>query len=141
MKRTIITLALAGAMLLLGTVPAFATHPEPAPANENAAPNTEDCRPGGNSHINGSWTMMTQQAYEDMLLDRIGVQADTPLPPERVDGDIVTWGELIDRSATATWDFCDHNDDGYACVMRQTLPGGVYYITLDNHAFPSGGTR
>ncbi len=126
MKRTITTLALAGALLVLAASPALATHPEPPPANGAAAPSTEDCRPGGNSQINGSWTIMTQAEYEDMLLDG---------------RDIDTWGELIHASATATWDFCDHNDDGLACVMKQGLPGGTYYITLDNHKFPRGGTR
>ena len=53
------------------------------------------------------------------------------------DGKIDTWGELIHAAATATWDFCDHNNDGLACVMKQALPGGTFYITIDNHKFPS----
>ena len=140
MKRTIITLTLATAILLATAAPALATHPTPPPANGMAAPNTEDCRPGGNSHHVGPWTMMTQQEYEVMLLaDR---EAGDPLPdylirPGGDDGLIDTWGELVHASATATWEFCDHNDDGLACVMKQTLMGGTFYITLDNHAFPS----
>ena len=137
MKRTITTLALAGALLVLAASPALATHPEAPPANDPAAPSTEDCRPGGNSHINGSWNMMTQAEYEDMLLAGRGVNAGDLLPPELVRPGLNTWGELIQAAATATWDFCDHNDDGYTCVMKQTLPGGTYYITLDNHKFPN----
>ena len=72
-----------------------------------------------------------------MLLVGRGVNAGTPLPDDLVRGEIDTWGELIHASATATWDFCDHNNDGLACVMKQALPGGTYYITLDNHKFPS----
>ena len=137
MKRTITTLALAGALLVLAASPALATHPEPLPANGAAAPNAEDCRPGANNNINGSWTMMTQAQYEIMLLDGRGVNADTPLPEELVRPGINTWGELINAAATATWDFCDHNNDGLAYVMKQTLPGGTFYITLDNHKFPN----
>ena len=80
---------------------------------------------------------MTQAEYEDMLLAGRGVNAGDLLPPELVRPGLNTWGELIQAAATATWDFCDHNDDGYTCVMKQTLPGGTYYITLDNHKFPS----
>ena len=148
MKRNITILALAAAMVLLGAAPAFATHPEPIPASDAAPPNTVDCRPGGNSHITGHWTMMTQLQYEDMLLAGLaerGIYADTELPPERIrpggdDGTIDTWGELVPASATATWDFCDHNDDGFACVMKQTFPVDAPPFTLtilDNHPFPS----
>ena len=53
MKRRIITLTLATAILLATAAPALATHPTAPPANGMAAPSTEDCRPGGNSQIVG----------------------------------------------------------------------------------------
>lgn len=147
MKRQITMLAMTGAMLLLGAPAALATHPEPPPANGSAAPNTQDCRPGGNSHVVGAWNMMTQAEYELVLLAGRGVNADDALPehlihPGGADGTIDTWGELAHEAATATWAFCDHNTDGYACVMRQTLPTDAngsenWFIILDNHPFPS----
>jgi hypothetical protein len=146
MKRAITTCALATVVLLALSAPAAATHPDPPPANDAAAPNTDDCRPGGNSHIVGSWTMMTQPEYEAMLLADRGVSADDPLPaslirPGGPDGLIDTWGELAHAAATATWEFCDHNDDGLTCVMKQTAPSGAVgwtmaYTILDNHPFP-----
>ena len=95
----------------------------------------------------GPWTMMNQDQYEVMLLAARGVNASDLLPENLVhpggdDGLIDTWGELAHESATATWEFCDHNDDGLACVMKQTAPSGaggwvMAFITLDNHPFPS----
>ena len=147
MKRAITTVALATIVLMALSGPASATHPDPPPANDAAAPNTDDCRPGAKSHIVGPWTMMTQQEYETMLLADRGLSADDPLPESLVhpggdDGLIDTWGELAHESATATWEFCDHNDDGHACVMKQTAPSGaagwtMAYTILDNHPFPS----
>ena len=149
MKRTIIILTLTTAILLAAAQPAGATHPEAPPANDAAAPNTEDCRPGGDSHIVGPWEMMNQDQYELMLLEGRGVSAHDPLPGHLVhpggdDGIIDTWGELAHEAATATWEFCAHNYDGLACVMKQTFPDGgaaasgfgVVYTILDNHPFP-----
>jgi hypothetical protein len=146
MKRAMATLTMAAVMLLALSEAAGATHPEPPPANDAAAPNTEDCRPGGNSKVVGSWTMMNQEEYEAMLLADRGVSAGDDLPPDLVhpggeDGEVDTWGELANERATATWEFCDHNDDGETCVMRQTAPSSaaawtMSYIILDNHPFP-----
>lgn len=51
-----------------------------------------------------------------------------------VHGTIDTWGELINEAATATWDFCDKNRDGIACVMR-TEPSPYTWTILDNRPF------
>jgi hypothetical protein len=86
--------------------------------------------------------MMTQSEYEAMLLEGLaedGILATTELPDELARPGIETWGELIHASASATWEFCDHNDDGYACVMKQTFPVEAppfQYTILDNHPFP-----
>lgn len=148
MKRTIVLVTLATALLIAVAAPAGATHAEPPPYNEAAEPNTEDCRPGADNHIVGPWTMMTQAEYEAMLLEDSGLSAGDALPESLVhpggdDGLIDTWGELAHKAATATWEFCDHNDDGLACVMKQTAPTGAVgwtttaYNILDNHPFPS----
>jgi hypothetical protein len=44
--------------------------------------------------------------------------------------------------ATLTYAFCDHNDDGQACITKQTFPNAatgsaVWWLAEDNH--PIGG--
>ena len=84
-----------------------------------------------------------------IIVDLGGMSPDDLLPEDRwreggEDGLIDTWGELLIASAQATWDFCDHNGDGFACVLVQEFPVDQppFSLTiLDNHPFPSGGGR
>lgn len=116
MKRTITTLALAGAMMLLAIPAASATHVEDT-SQDTAGAGTDECRPGADNDINGPWEPMT---VDEFILEFFNVK-DTELDPERAD---------------AIWKFCDKNRDGIACVMRQTLPdGSVFWILLDNRPF------
>lgn len=127
MKRNITTMALVAAMLLAAAPTAFATHPEAPPVSENR-PGNDECRPGSDNQHNGPWTLMDKEAYVQRIL------VVFPGAPE----------DLVNLAADATWDFCDHNDDGFACVKEQTLPNdasgsGTYWITLDNHPFGGKG--
>jgi hypothetical protein len=64
---------------------------------------------------------MTVEEYAAALIETFGGE---PYP-----------GAALER-AQATYDFCDHNEDGKACVMLQTFPATVFTI-VDNH--PYGG--
>lgn len=111
MKRTITTLALAGAMMLLAIPAALATHVD-GQSQDRAGHGTIDCRPGPQDHdLVGSWTLMTQEEFEEA----VGASAGALDP---------------------TWDFCDKNRDGNLCVMKFDENVSPYsYTLLDNRPF------
>ena len=82
-----------------------------------AAPQNE-CQPGAENHVIGSWELMNVQEYAELLEE---------LFPGR---------EGYYERAQATFDFCDHNNDGSACVMVQSFPVTAALV-VDNH--PYGG--
>jgi len=108
-------------------------------SKSTAGAGSTECRPGAGNHNVGSWELMDQSTYEATYLADHGLRADTLLVDTGhgylVDGEIDTWGELIERSASATWEFCDKNRDGFACVVRFNLPSGSPYLILDNRPF------
>lgn len=125
MKRTIITLALAGAMMVL-TIPTALANSDNS--NDTAGTGTTECRPGADNDLIGPWTPMTKDDYIAAVIARVD-----PNDPEY--DNIVN--NLIPQSADATWDFCDKNEDGVLCVMT-TVPSPYYWTLLDNRPFPTG---
>jgi hypothetical protein len=106
--------------LMAGMLSATAT----AFADEGAPVGT--CQPGtanaqGAPGV-GEWQLLSQSEYAELLRATFG----EPSP-----------GAAEER-AEVTYAFCDKNDDGYACVLKQTLPAnasGITHalLTEDNH--------
>lgn len=118
MKRTIrlaIVLALAASALF--ATPALADEGDPL----------GDCQPGTEHAIGTTgieeWQLLSQAEYADFLIETFGAE---PYP-----------GAAEDR-AEVTYAFCDKNEDGYACVLKQTFPANasgfsVSLLAEDNH--------
>lgn len=123
MKKTIITLALAGAMMVL-TIPAALANSENS--NDTAGAGSTDCRPGAvDNDLIGGWETIEM---EDYIAERIA-----RVPSDHPDYDYIVT-VAIPQSSQATWDFCDKNLDGTLCVLR-TDPSPYYYLLLDNRPF------
>ncbi|MGB7861351.1 MAG: hypothetical protein WBM90_12705 [Acidimicrobiia bacterium] len=88
------------------------------------------CQPGQSGHGNSSvsgWQLMTADDLAQLWVDEFGAPADVngvPIDPVRA-------------AAQATFDFCDKNDDGFACVLTKKQTGKNYHsggwLALDNH--------
>lgn len=118
MKRTIIGLGMIPA-LLMTAAPALAAEGDPV----------GECQPGtayavGATGI-GAWQLLSQAEYAELLEATFG---EEPYP-----------GAAEDRAA-ATYAFCDKNDDGYACVLKQTFPsneaGFTFSLLIEDNHFP-----
>ena len=117
MKPIITTLAivLAAALLLATASPSFAA--------EGTAPDA-GCQPGAGNDLMGYWQLLSLEEYAQLLYE-VGKAPDFASALER---------------ATATYDFCDRDGDGYACVMEQKLPNdssgsSLWFLVEDNHPF------
>ncbi len=115
MKRKITVLALAAAILLAAAPSAFAANGH-APA--------QGCQPGANNDIVEAWQMLSVAQFAQLLVDEFNA-------PD--------YQAALER-AIPTYDFNDHNGDGYACVMVQNLPNDVngfskFWLVEDNHPF------
>lgn len=115
MKKTITILGLAVTMLVLTVLPAFAGDGE-APA--------AGCQPGADNGIIEEWQMLSLVEYAMLLW---------------LEGSAPDYESALQR-ATATYNFCDHNGDGYTCVMEQNLPNDSngsshWFLIEDNHPF------
>jgi len=120
MKRSIIGLGLITGMLFAAT-PALGVEGDPVGG----------CQPGtayaaGATGID-AWQLLSEAGYAQLLKDTF----EEPYPGAAED------------AARRTYAFCDKNEDGYACVTKQTFPSnnaGFTYslLTEDNH-FPLGG--
>jgi hypothetical protein len=121
MRRTITTLALAAAMLLLSVPAAVATHGENS--QDTAGAGTLECRPGADNDIVHPWLLTDMDGFVDEIADLRGITDPDAL-------------EDLRNGVQATWDFCDKNRDGYLCVMRYTfMNGGLSWNLLDNRPF------
>ena len=116
----IIALGLAAGMLFMAA-PALAGEGEPVGA----------CQPGTAS-ANGAtgveaWELLSQSDYAELLRATF----DEPYPG------------AAEIRAAATYDFCDKNDDGYACVLKQTFPtnaaGFTYSLLVEDNHYPFDG--
>jgi hypothetical protein len=120
MKRTIIGLGLI-AGLLTTAAPALAAEGDPAGG----------CQPGTGDAVGatgiGAWQLLSQAEYAELLKATF----EEPYP-----------GAAEER-AGVTYAFCDKNDDGYACVLKQTFPsnaaGYTYSLLVEDNHFPDGG--
>ena len=115
MKKTITILGLAAALLVLSVVPAF--------AGEGGAP-AAGCQPGADNGIIEGWQLLSLEGYANLLV---------------TEGNAPDYASALER-ATATYNFCDHNGDGYTCVMEQNLPNDAngsshWFLIEDNHPF------
>lgn len=114
MKRKITILALTAALLLATALPAFAA---------NGQPPVNGCQPGANNGIVEEWKMFSLEEFAMLLMGRRDL----------------SYEDAFER-ATNTYNFCDHNGDGYTCVMQQHLPtdanGSSNWLLIeDNHPF------
>ena len=111
-KMIILHLAIAATILLAVAQPAFAANgdaPEPG------------CQVGATNIIVGEWQLFSRGEFEDYLVDAFDYS------PERAK-----------EQSEITYAFCDHNNDGYACVLEQNLPNdasGSHWLVEDNHPF------
>jgi hypothetical protein len=116
MKRIIILhLAIAATMLLAVAQPAFAAN--------GKAPDG-GCQVGAHNEIVGEWQLFDQGDFVKYLMAK---PFDYSLK------------RATDR-AVEVWAFCDHNNDGFACVMEQNLPNDAsgsssFALVEDNHPF------
>jgi hypothetical protein len=119
MKRIITTLAMAfavaAAMVLAMVSPSIAA---------NGTPPVTGCQPGGDNQIVEGWQLLSLNEYADLLVD---------------EGHAPNYESAL-ASATATYAFCDRNEDNYACVMKQNLPNdasgsSLWFLIEDNHPF------
>jgi hypothetical protein len=113
MKRKITILAIAAAMLLTAA---------PAALAANGQPPVNGCQPGANNDIVNEWQLFSRDGFADYLVE-LGWDADA-----------------AEERSYITYAFCDHNNDGYACVMQQNLPNdasghSTYWLAEDNHPF------
>lgn len=96
MKRKIIFLAIAATMLLATPMSALAAG--------SKAPDG-GCQVGANNEIVGEWQLFSRAEFAQYLVDYFG------------------WSEAAaEQKSITVYAFCDHNNDGYACVMDQHLP-------------------
>ena len=117
--RTATSLIIAAGLMagmLSATATAFAYEGDPVATCQPGTANTQGV-PGV-----GEWQLLSQNEYAELLKATF----DEPYP-----------GAAEER-ASVTYVFCDKNEDGYACVLKQTLPAnasGITYALLaeDNH--------
>ena len=113
MKQSITTLTLAFVILLTAVPLALAANGQ-APEN--------GCQPGANNHRVQGWQLFSRDEFADYLMGR-GYPEENAV-----------------QQSIVTYAFCDHNNDGYACVMEQNLPNDAsgyssYWLAEDNHPF------
>lgn len=111
MKRKISILAIVVSAIMLAVQPALA-------ANGNAP--EPGCQVGANNIIVGEWQLFSRAEFADYLVEAFNYS------PERAE-----------LQSEITYAFCDHNDDGYACVLEQNLPndasgGDHWWMARDN---------
>jgi len=114
MKRKITILAIAAAILLTAAPAALAADGQP-PVN--------GCQPGANNGIVEEWQLFDRAGFAAYLVDWFGYEEEA----------------AVDRS-DIMFNFCDHNNDGFTCVMQQNLPNdasgrSTYWLAEDNHPF------
>jgi hypothetical protein len=132
MKRTIITLMLAGAMMAL-TIPTALANSEYSNDSAGYTDTYEDaeCRPAASNDLVSGWETMTQEMYEAERIDYFMANRAAGLSDE----EIAYWVETyIPETSDATWAFCDKNLDGTLCVLRTEI-SPYYYTLLDNRPF------
>lgn len=90
-----------------------------------AQPPLNGCQPGADNDIVNEWKLFNHELFVGYLVTVFGY-------PEEA---------AVERSI-AMFNFCDHNGDGYVCIMQQNLPNdatgrSTYWLAEDNH--PYGG--
>ena len=115
MKKKITILTITAVLLLVTALPALA-------ANGKRPEN--GCQPGANNDIVKSWQLFSREEYANFLYFEWGAPSM----------------EIALAAADRTYNFCDHNGDGYACVMQQHLPNDAngsskWLLIEDNHPF------
>lgn len=103
---------------------ALASEPATNAANENQPVN--GCQLGADNQIVQGWQMFNLVQFAQFLVE------DFSYPSY----------EIAYERANITFNFCDHNNDGFVCVMQQNLPNdasgrSTYWLAEDNHPFRS----
>jgi hypothetical protein len=114
MKIKITILAITAAILLASAPTALAADGQP-PVN--------GCQLGANNDIVEEWQLFDRAGFAAYLVKGFGYEEEA----------------AVDRS-DIMFNFCDHNGDGFTCVMQQNLPTdasgrSVYWLAEDNHPF------
>jgi hypothetical protein len=114
MKKKITILTITAILLLVTALPALAA---------NGQPPVNGCQPGADNQIVSKWRMFGLEDFAQFLVDEFDRDYDSAL-----------------ERATTIYNFCDHNKDGYACVMEQNLPNDAngssrWLLIEDNHPF------
>ena len=114
MKRKITIIAIAAAIMLAAA---------PAALAANGQPPVNGCQPGADNGIVNEWQLFSQSQFATYLVEVFDYDE-----------------EAAEKRAASTYSFCDHNNDGYACVMQQNLPNdasgrSTYWLAEDNHPF------
>ena len=95
----------------------------PAALAANGQPPVNGCQPGANNDIVNEWQLFSQSQFATYLVEVFDYDE-----------------EAAEKRAASTYSFCDHNNDGYACVMQQNLPNdasgsNIFWLAEDNHPF------
>ena len=97
----------------------------PAALAANGQPPLNECQPGAENGIVQSWQLLDHEGFVEYLVDVFDYKEEDAKPRSEI-----------------MFDFCDHNLDGFVCVMQQNLPNdasgrSTYWLAEDNH--PCGG--
>jgi hypothetical protein len=111
---TTLVVAIAAVLLLVTATPSLAAH--------STAPDG-GCQPGADNQIIEGWQLLSIQEFADFIVEEFDVPND-----------------IAPKIAENTYAFCDHNRDGYTCVMEQNLPNDAngsshWWLVEDNHPF------
>ena len=95
----------------------------PAALAANGQPPVTGCQPGANNGIVNEWQLFSQSDFADYLVKVFDYDEEAAKPRSEI-----------------MFDFCDHNLDGFVCVMQQNLPNdasgrSTYWLAEDNHPF------
>ena len=114
MKRKITIIAIVAAIMLAAA---------PAALAANGQPPVSGCQPGAENGIVNEWQLFNHELFVKYLVNGFGYDE-----------------EAAEQRSIIMFDFCDHNDDEYVCVMQQNLPHdasgrSTYWLAEDNHPF------
>lgn len=98
---------------LLALTAAFLATAIPAALAEEPVP-VAYCQPGtaggSTAHVS-AWALMTESQFADLLVEEFNAPSQ----------------DLADGAAKATFDFCDKNEDRFACVLTKKQTGANFH--------------
>ncbi len=113
--RLFVTLVLLVAVFVVSAA-YYAAAPTALAADGHAPEN--GCQVGANNENIGEWQLFSREDFVEFLMSR-GMDEEDAV-----------------KRTDAIWAFCDHNNDGYTCVLDAHLPNGDNWKLIeDNHPF------